>query len=38
MKLLQELSRMESVGAKNNGKQEDKVGEENQAVGLVMNS
>ncbi|CAN0112922.1 unnamed protein product [Bubo scandiacus] len=37
MKLLEELSRIESVGAKNKGKQEDKVGEGNQAVGLVRN-
>lgn len=38
MKLLEELSRIESVGAKNKGKQEVKVGEGNQAVGLVRNT
>lgn len=31
---MEELSRIESVGAINKGKQEDKVGEENQSVGL----
>lgn len=32
------IIKMESVGAKNKGKQEDKVGEGNQGVGLVMSS
>jgi len=38
MKLLEELSRIESVGAKNKGQQEDKVGEGNQALGFLRNS
>ncbi|KAM6335821.1 LOW QUALITY PROTEIN: MAPK/MAK/MRK overlapping kinase [Podargus strigoides] len=35
MKFLEELSRIESVGAKNKGKQEDKVGEEYKTVGKI---
>lgn len=38
MKLLEELSRVELVDAKNKVKQEDKAGEGNYAVGLVRNS
>lgn len=38
MKYVEELTRLESVGATQKGKQEDEVGEGNQSVGLVKNS